>query len=185
MYSSRSDDVRGLQHDGTREKGSCTCQERTGRERGGGQKGGRRQGGAHRVRERAEKPEVHENRTGTHECQLQVAQQQSKTIARCLVCLESWALRTRGRRRECQGRACGACGSPIARREARRSTCTRAARRRRGGRRTACARGAAAALNIIGCTRLAGFAREARGGRVCSRGSRSLLTAELEAEGAL
>ena len=66
-------------HADTREKGMVRCEKRisTEEEAAAGTRKGRRKGGAHRARERAQMPEMRENRTGTHQVSFRARAQQS------------------------------------------------------------------------------------------------------------
>ena len=66
-------------HADTREKGMVRCEKRisTEEEAAAGTRKGRRKGGAHRARERAQMPEIRENRTGTHQVSFRARAQQS------------------------------------------------------------------------------------------------------------
>ena len=66
-------------HADTREKGMVRCEKRisTEEEAAAGTRKGRRKGGAHRARERAQMPEMRENRTGTHHVSFRARAQQS------------------------------------------------------------------------------------------------------------
>jgi hypothetical protein len=66
-------------HADTREKGMVRCEKRisTEEEAAAGTRKGRRKGGAHRARERAQYPEMRENRTGTHQVSFRARAQQS------------------------------------------------------------------------------------------------------------